>query len=110
MLHRRNLLLGLGAGLAAPAIVRYSNIMPVRQPLLSPYVFDLKKINVLPPELIKQLHIYAVLDRFRLQYDRRLLADTPNTRHLTLEEQRILHAALRRSAKLLRRSVPHSQG
>ena len=39
-----------------------------------------------------------------------LVVVTSSTRHLTLAEQRILHAALRRSAKLLRRSVPHSQG
>jgi hypothetical protein len=33
---------------------------------------------------------------------------TSSTRHLTLAEQRVMHAALRRSAKLLYRSVPHT--
>jgi hypothetical protein len=37
-----------------------------------------------------------------------LVAVTSSTRHLTLAEQRIMHAALRRSAKLLYRSVPQT--
>src|SRR5262249_38344255 len=33
---------------------------------------------------------------------------TSPTRHLTLAQQRVMHAALRRSAKLLHRLVPHT--
>jgi hypothetical protein len=33
---------------------------------------------------------------------------TSSTRHLTLAEQRVMHAALRRSAKLFQRSVSHT--
>ena len=33
---------------------------------------------------------------------------TSTTRHLTLTEQLVLHAALRRSAKLVSRSMPHA--
>jgi hypothetical protein len=36
-----------------------------------------------------------------------LVVVTSSTRHLTLKEQRVMHAALRRSAKVLHRSVPH---
>src|SRR5262245_33235731 len=37
-MNRRGFLIGAGAVLAAPAIVRYENIMPVRNRLLIPFV------------------------------------------------------------------------
>ena len=41
-ISRRNLLVGLGSALAAPAIVQIANIMPVRNRLLlpTPYTFS----------------------------------------------------------------------
>jgi hypothetical protein len=37
-----------------------------------------------------------------------LVVVTSSTRHLTLREQRVMHAALRRSAKLIHKAVPHA--
>jgi hypothetical protein len=37
-----------------------------------------------------------------------LVVVTSSTRHLTLKEQRVMHAALRRSAKLIHKALPHA--
>ena len=42
--NRRSLLVGVGALIAAPAIVRASSLMPVRQPLGSVRAFSEKEI------------------------------------------------------------------
>jgi hypothetical protein len=44
MLSRRGLLIGLGAIIAAPAIVRFENIMPVRAVVLRPNLDEILRV------------------------------------------------------------------
>lgn len=65
MLTRRSLLVGIGSALAAPAIVKYANIMPVRNRLLTLAEWQVQMLirtleaNAVPPVSIDGTYYYV---------------------------------------------------